>query len=217
VVVNYAANAQAAAAVEAEINGSGGKALAVQADVLSPGDVERLVARTLEAFGRIDVLVNNAGGRFKQAPFLATSWEGFAADVTNELKASYLVTHAVLPTMVEQRYGRIVFVGSGTDRHAVPGMISHGTAKAALATFARHLAHEQARHGVTVNVVSPGLTETDATAHLPAALRDPIVRTTPLGRVAQAEDVARVIAFYASDESGFITAGYTPVDGGLSP
>ena len=216
VVVNYAANAQAAAAVEDEIKGAGGKALAVQADVLDPGDVQRLVARTLEVFGRVDVLVNNAGARFVQAPFLSTSWETFAADVTNELKASYLVTQAVLPSMIEQRYGRIVLVGSGTGRRVVPGMLSHGTAKSALATFALYLAHEQARHGVTVNVVSPGLTETDATAHQPAELKERILRAVPLGRLGQPEDVARVIAFYASDESGYITGGYTPADGGQS-
>lgn len=216
VVVNYAANAQAAAAVEDEVKASGGRAIAVQADVLAQDDVQRLVARTLEVFGRIDVLVNNAGARFVQGAFLDTPWESFAADVTNELKASYLVTRAVLPTMIEQRYGRIVLVGSGTDREVVPGMLSHGTAKSALATFAHYLAHEQARHGVTVNTVVPGFTETEATAGQPDALKDYLTRTTPLGRVGKPEDVARVIAFYASDESGFITAGHTPVDGGRS-
>jgi 3-oxoacyl-[acyl-carrier protein] reductase len=214
VVVNYAANAQAAAAVEDEIKSAGGKALAVQADVLAPDDVQRLVARAIEVFGRVDALVNNAGARFKQGPFVETSWESFAADVANELKASYLVTQAVLPFMIEQRYGRIVFLGSGTERQAVPGMLSHGTAKAALATFAHYLAHEQARHGITVNTVVPGFTETEATAEQPTALKEYLIRTTPLGRVAQPEDIARVVAFYASDESAFITAGHTPVDGG---
>jgi 3-oxoacyl-[acyl-carrier protein] reductase len=217
VVINYAANAPAAAALEEEIKASGGKALVVQADVLALDDVQRLVARTLEAFGRIDVLVNNAGARFTEGTFLETTWESFAADVTNELKASYLMARAVLPTMIEQRYGRIVFVGSGTDRQVVPGMLSHGTAKSALATFARYLAHEHARQGITLNTVVPGFTETEASATQPQALKDHLARITPMGRVAKPEDVARVIAFYASDESGFITAGHTPVDGGLSP
>ncbi len=216
VVVNYAANTQAAAAVEEEIKASGGKALAVQADVLAPDDVHRLVTRTLEVFGRVDVLVNNAGARFTQGSFLDASWDSFAADVTNELKASYLVTQAVLPSMIAQHHGRIVFVGSGTERQFVPGMLSHGTAKSALSAFAHLLAHEQARHGITMNMVVPGFTETEATANQPPAVKEYLARTTPLGRVALAEDVARVIAFYASDDSGFITAGHTPVDGGRS-
>ncbi|MEP7119599.1 MAG: SDR family oxidoreductase [Byssovorax sp.] len=216
VVINYATNTQAAEAVEGEIKAAGGKALAVQASVLSPDDVQRLVARTIEAFGRIDVLVNNAGASFTQGTFLDTSWDSFAADVTNELKATYLVTRAVLPLMIAQRYGRIVVVGSGTDRQVIPGMLSHGTAKAALATFAHHLSYEPARHGVTINMVVPGFTETEATANQPAALKEHLARMTPLGRVALPDDVARVIAFYASDDSGFITAAHTPVDGGRS-
>jgi 3-oxoacyl-[acyl-carrier protein] reductase len=216
VVINYARNAAAADEVAREIKAAGGSALALQADMLSAPDVERLAAEAKRAFGRVDILVNNAGAGFVMKPFAEMTWEEFRKDVEEELKMSYLITRAVLPFMVEQRYGRIVFLSSGTSRTAFPGMLSHGTAKAAINTLAEYLASEVGPLGITVNIVSPGLTETDATAAFPADRKAAIARMTPLRRLGTPEDVARAIAFYASDDSGFMTGTYAAVNGGLA-
>jgi 3-oxoacyl-[acyl-carrier protein] reductase len=98
----------------------------------------------------------------------------------------------------------------------MPGFISHGTAKAGLDAFAKYIAKEYASHGITVNVVAPGMVETDATAHIPLEAKRSAAANVPLGRIAVPDDVARVIAFLVSDESAFMTGTYIPVDGGLS-
>ncbi|MDB4895082.1 MAG: short-chain dehydrogenase [Firmicutes bacterium] len=214
VIVNYVRNAEAAAGVVGEIKALGGEALAVQANVLLPDEIQRLVETTRSAFGRIDILVNNAGASFSQKPFAAMSWDEFATDVQDELKIAFLLTKAVLPVMMEQHYGRLIYVASGSARTPVPGMLSHGTAKAALVTFAQYIAQEAGANGITANIVSPGLTETDATASVPAQAREAISRMTPLRRLASPADIAGAIAFFASDDSGFMTGIYAPVDGG---
>lgn len=217
VVVNYLQNADTASQVVAQIHANGGQALAVQANIREKPQVEALVRAVRDAYGRIDLLVNSSSpsGVFK--PFEQMTWDEFALGVNNELRAAFLLTKAVLPTMRQQHYGRIVYISSGLAKTpSVEGAISIATAKAGLVAFAKYIAKEYGPSGVTANVVSPSMVETELSAMIPAEHRQRLAAMTPLGRIAQPEDIASVIAFFASDDSGFMTGVYAPVNGGLT-
>jgi len=217
VVVNYLRNAATASQVVAQIHANGGQALAVQANVRDPQQVQALVQAARDTYGRIDILVNSSSpsGVFK--PFEQMSWEEFALGVTNELRAAFTLTEAVLPMMRASHYGRIVYLSSGLAKApSVEGAISIATAKAGLVAFAKYIAKEYGPSGITANVVSPSMVETELSSMIPAAHRQRLAAMTPLGRVAKPEDIARVIAFFASDDSGFMTGVSVPVNGGLT-
>lgn len=220
VIVNYLRNAQAVEQVVHEIEAAGGTAHAIQADVLVDADVARLVAETRERYGRIDILVCNANVHWVQKPFLELTWDDFAGHVDAELKASYIITQAVLPTMIEQHYGRLIYISSGVAKRPPPmvgpGTVAHGAAKAALVAFTKYIAQEFGPHGITANTVAPGLVETDASASVVARFGQGAAAGVPLGRVAQPNDVAGAVAFFASDDSGFMTGTYAPVNGGAA-
>jgi 3-oxoacyl-[acyl-carrier protein] reductase len=217
VVVNYLKNSNTASQVIAQIHANGGQAIAVQANIRDEQQAEALVQEARDAYGRIDILVNssNPSGVFK--PFSQMTWDEFALGVNNELRAAFMLTKAVLPTMQQQHYGRIIYLASGLAKSpSLDGAISIGTAKAGLVAFAKYIAKEYGPSGVTANVVSPSMVETELSAMIPAEHRQRLAAMTPLGRIAQPEDIARVIAFFASDESGFMTGTYAPVNGGLA-
>jgi 3-oxoacyl-[acyl-carrier protein] reductase len=217
VVVNYLRNAATASQVVAQILANGGQALAVQADVRDQQQVESLVQAARDAFGRLDVLVNSSSpaGVFK--PFAQMSWEEFALGVNNELRAAFTLTKAALPMMQSAHYGRLVYISSGLAKTpSVEGAISMAAAKAGLVAFAKYIAKEYGPAGVTANVVTPSMVETELSTMIPAAHRQQLAAMTPLGRIAQPEDIARVIAFFASDDSKFMTGVSAPVNGGLT-
>ncbi|MFD0617122.1 SDR family NAD(P)-dependent oxidoreductase [Paenibacillus sp. GCM10027629] len=216
VVVNYESNVAAAEEVVAAIRTVGGEAIAIQADVREADQVLKLVAAAKQSFGRIDILVSNASMAFEAKAFAELSWESFAAKFHSELQAAFVTTQAVIPYMMEQKFGRIIYISSTLGKDPSPCMISHGTAKGALDTFSTYIAQEFGPYGISANVVAPGLVNTEATAFLSAQEKNVISGFTPLGRVADPEDVASVIAFLASDDACFLTGTYTPVTGGLS-
>lgn len=214
VAVNYFSNKDAAEQVVAAIRGDGGEAFAVQADVYDPDQAIELVRRST-VDDRLDVLVCNAGARFKPTPLLELAWDDFRQKVTNELASVYTLTHQALALMKARGQGRIVYVSSAVaEGPPAPGMASHGTSKAALNTFARFVAYEAGPLGVTVNVVAPGFVRTEASAHMPTDLQQRLAERTPLGRVAAPEDVARAIAMLVGDEAAFVTGTVVAVDGG---
>jgi 3-oxoacyl-[acyl-carrier protein] reductase len=216
VAVNYFSNREAAEQVVAAIKNDGGEAFAVQADVYDPDQATELL-RQSTADGPLAVLVCNAGARFKPAPLLELAWDDFKAKVDNELASVYTLTQQALTLMGARGQGRIVYVSSAVaEGPPAPGMFAHGTAKAALNTFARFVAFEAGPLGVTVNVVAPGFVRTEASAHMPAELQQRLAERTPLGRVAEPEDVARAIAMLVGDEAAFVTGGVITVDGGHS-
>jgi 3-oxoacyl-[acyl-carrier protein] reductase len=221
VIVNYFKNKEAADKVVEEINkearGTQGYAIAIQADVTKLTQVEYMVGEAIQRYGRIDILVNNAMvGRYFHKPFMETTWDDFTEKFTDEIKSAYEVTRAVLPDMVKQNYGRIIYVATGSAKYPNPsGAIAFGTAKAGLVAFAKYIAQEFGRKGITANIVSPGLIETDQNAHFPAEIKQQYASLTTIGRTGKPEDVANVIAFFASDESEYVTGTYAPVDGGL--
>jgi 3-oxoacyl-[acyl-carrier protein] reductase len=214
VAVNYVADAESAHEVVDFITAQGGDAMAVQGDVRQPRDVLRMVQEVESRFGSIHLLVNNANMSFVMKPFARMSWDEFSAKLDSELKAAFLMSQAVLPIMQTQQYGRIVYVASGLAKRPAPGMIAHGSAKAALVQFARYIAQEYGPHNITANVISPGLVDTDATSSISDERKHMLARMTPLGRVALPEDVASAIVLYLSDDSRFITGTYVPVNGG---
>ncbi|MEQ0564232.1 SDR family oxidoreductase [Amycolatopsis sp. NEAU-NG30] len=218
VVVNYHSRRAAADAVVDAVAQAGGQGLAIAGDMRVPGDAARLVRAATESFGRIDTLVCNAATPIKQAAFADMPWEDFAAKLTGELGAAYHVTQLALPVMRKQRYGRLVFVSSGqAERPGAPGMIAHGSAKAALNTFTRYLAVEEGPHGITANVVAPGYVHTDASAAVGTEEFEAVIAArTPLRRVAEPIDIGRVIALVGGENSGFATGIVVPVDGGIT-
>jgi 3-oxoacyl-[acyl-carrier protein] reductase len=224
VIVNYRSNQAAAQVVVESIGAAGGQAHAIQADVLDEQQVAHMVADILATYGRLDILVNTKGGQFGEkksggwgTPFSLLTWEELEARVNGELRAAFNTTKAVVPVMERRHYGRLVYVSSEHSRGpAAPGMMANGTAKAGLNTFVVYLAHELGPLGITANIVSPGMVLSEGTERIvPVEFRQRVIDATPLRRATTPEDVARVIAFFASDDSGQMTGVYAPVTGGL--
>ena len=217
VVVNYLRSGTAAEEVVASIEAAGGQAMAVQADVREAAAVERLIEQVQATWGGIAVLVHNALTPYVIKPFQDMTWEELGGKLDDELHAAFVVTKAVLPTMTEQGWGRLIYLGTGLSRQPREGMIALGTAKATLAEFARYLAQELGPRGITVNVVEPGpVEETRMAEVLDEALKVRQVAATPLGRLAHPGDVAQAVAFYASEDSAFMTGTTAAVNGGMS-
>ncbi|MEW2289512.1 SDR family oxidoreductase [Streptomyces sp. NPDC047841] len=214
VAVNYFANREAADRVVKQIEADGGEAFAVRADVYDPRQAAELLERAT-VDGRLDVLVCNAGARFTPTPLPRLTWEDFHAKVTNELASVYTLTQRALAVMGAQGGGRIVYVSSAVaDGPPTVGMTAHGTAKAALNTFTRFVAYEAGPLGINVNVVAPGFVRTEASAGQPQEFQQRLAEHTPLGRVAEPQDVARAIAMLAGEDAGFVTGAVVTVDGG---
>ncbi|GAA0963543.1 SDR family oxidoreductase [Actinocorallia libanotica] len=190
VIVDYRDDAASAASVVERVEEAGGTAHAVRADVRHPGQVAEMVREC----GRIDALVCNANIRPPFAPLAEMAWEEFSAKVTGELAAVFHITRLALDVMRGQGGGRIVYVSSLSADLLRPGTIAHATAKAALDTFARHVAAEAAPHGIAVNTVAPGGVRTDASASMrtPEA-EEALASRSILRRMLEPQDVAGVI------------------------
>ncbi len=213
VAVNYNSSIQKANELVDTIN-SFSKAIAIKANVFVENESKSLVAQAVNEFGPIDILVLNAGPNFKMAPFTEQTWEDFETKILKELKACYWTLQAVVPSMISRKTGSIIIISSSSSRRSSPGFSTHTTAKSALDGLAKALALELGPHGIRVNVVAPGLTETDATELLPSEVKNMIASHTPLRRNALPDDIAGAVLFYASDLSKFISGNYTPVNGG---
>jgi NAD(P)-dependent dehydrogenase (short-subunit alcohol dehydrogenase family) len=217
VVVNYRASAEEADDVVRAVTAAGGQAVAIRADVTDSGDVVAMVDETERRWGRIDVVVHNALIPFAVTSFADLTWEQLGGKLDRELHAAFLITKAVVPEMMSREYGRLVYLSTGLSRRPRAGMITLGTAKAALDQFVRYVALELAPYGITANLVAPAtVDETKITEQLTANQIDHLGATNPMGRLVRPDEVARTIAFLTSEDSGFTTGHYLPVNGGLS-
>ncbi len=213
--VNYYTSEAAAKEIVDEITSAGCKALPVKADVRDHQQVEAMVQQVVEAFGSIDTLVVNANAAFFAASFIDTPWEDFEAKLLGELKGAFFPCKVVVPSMSEQKRGCIIGVSSGASRMASEGLSAHSTAKSGLDAFFKSLALELGPYGIWANIVSPGLTLTDATAWLPQEQKDAAAQQVPLRRNGLPEDIANAILLLASEQANFITGAYLPVSGGV--
>lgn len=217
VVVNYLHSGEAAEQVVAGIQAAGGQAMAVQADVREAAAVEDMIERVGAAWGGVDVLVHNALTPYAITSFQDMTWEELGGKLDDEMRAAFVVTKAVLPAMTDQSRGRIIYLGTGLSRRPRQGMIALGTAKAALTQFARYLAQELGPRGITVNVVEPGpVADTKMSRVLDEEQKRRQVAATPLGRLARPADVAQAVAFYAAEDSAFMTGTTAAVNGGMA-
>mgnify|MGYP005840244391 CR=1 FL=1 len=214
VVVNYHTNEAAAQEVVAEIERAGGRALAIRADVSQPEEARRLVDAATETFGQVDILVNNAGVT-RDTLLMRMSEEDWDLVLDTNLKGAFNCIKAAARTMVRRRFGRIINITSVAGLSGNVGQANYCAAKAGLIGLTKAVAKELGPRNITVNAVAPGFVETDMTAGLPQDLKDTAIRMTPLGRAGRPEDIAKAVAFLASDEAAFITGQILSVDGGM--
>ena len=212
VVINYRSDAASAERVAANIRRAGGTADIAQADVRDPAQVATL----LQGRETVDALICNANITPPFATLDAMPWEDFIGKVDDELGAAFHLTKQVLEMMRGRGTGRIVYVSSLSAETTRPGAIAHATAKAALDTFARHVAAEAGPYGIGVNVVAPGAVRTDATAHITTPeMEKARAEGSVLRRMLEPEDVAKVIAAVVGGDFDATTGIRIPVDGGF--
>jgi 2-hydroxycyclohexanecarboxyl-CoA dehydrogenase len=211
----------AAEKVAAEIRAAGGAAQAFRCDITERAEVDAALAATEAAFGTVDVLVNNAGWDvFK--PFAKTEPAQWSKLIAVNLVGALHMHHAVLPGMVARRRGRIVNVASDAARVGSSGEAVYAACKGGLVAFSKTIAREHARHGITVNVVCPGPTDTALFADYkqgagnPEKLVEAFERSIPLGRIGQPDDLPGAIVFFASDDAAYVTGQVLSVSGGLT-
>jgi len=203
-----------ARAVATELQRGGARALAVAADVTRRADVEAMVTRVVGDFGRLDVLVNNAGIN-RDAMSHKMTEEQWDQVITVNLKGTFLCAQSALSRMREKAWGRVINTSSIGSLGNI-GQANYSASKAGVIGLTRTLALEHAKFGITVNCVAPGPVMTRMLAGVPEAIREKIVARVPAGRIAQPDEIAAVHAFLASDDAAFITGQVLFVDGGMS-
>jgi 3-oxoacyl-[acyl-carrier protein] reductase len=214
---------QSGAALAAEIEAEGGKALFCRANVTSQADVEATVTRTVERYGRIDILINNAGitrdsqlVKVKDGEVVGKMSEAdFDGLIAVNLKGVFLCTQAVAPVMIRQGYGRIINAASVVGLYGNFGQTNYVASKAGVIGMTKVWARELAKRGITVNTVAPGFISTEMTQQMPEKVLASMVDHTPVARIGQPQDVAYAYLFLASEEAGFINGAVLNVDGGL--
>ncbi|MCP3720402.1 2-hydroxycyclohexanecarboxyl-CoA dehydrogenase [Paraburkholderia sp. CNPSo 3281] len=212
---------EAALKVAGEIHEKGGHALALRCDITNRAEVETALEQAQAQLGPVDVLVNNAGWDVFR-PFTKTEPAQWDKLIAINLTGALHMHHAVLPGMVERKRGRIINIASDAARVGSSGEAVYAACKGGLVAFSKTIAREHARHGITVNVVCPGPTDTALFAEYkegagnPEKLLEAFQRSIPLGRIGQPDDLPGAIVFFASDDANYITGQVLSVSGGLT-
>src|SRR5690348_907460 len=218
VVVNYVKNKNAGEAVAAGIRKAGGEAIAVKADVSKKAEAQNLIESAIKEFGRLDILVSNAGIVIDK-PFVESNDEDWAAAIENNLHGFYNVCQAALQPMLKQKWGRIIATGSciteiadfGGNRYSVCT-----ASKGGITAMLRPIAAEVARQGVTVNAVSPGYIATEMLGEVDPSGLEAALGLVPMRRYGKPSEIAAAMAFLASDDAAYITGQVLRVNGGMS-
>ena len=215
VAVNYAGNAAAAEETVRACEALGAEAFAIQADVADAAACEAMVKEVLARFGRLDILVNNAGVT-RDGLMLTMKEADWDAVLDTNLKGAFHCMKAAYRPMMKQKDGRVVNLTSIVGLRGNAGQANYAASKAGLIGLTKSMAKELAGRNVTVNAVAPGFIDTDMTAALPEKARESMLGTIPMGRLGQAEDVAKAVAFFAGDEAAYVTGQVLCVDGGMA-
>lgn len=215
IVINYAGNAAAAEDTKAAVETHGVSAITVQGDVSDKAAVDALVQRTLDTFGQIDVLVNNAGitrdklmRRMKE-----DDWDEV---IDTNLKGVFLMTQAVTAHMVRARHGAIVNISSVVGEIGNVGQSNYAAAKAGVLGLTKATAKEFASRGIRVNAVAPGFIATDMTAGLSDSVKEQLIAQIPLGDMGRPEDIAAAVRYLVSDGAAYVTGAVLDVNGGMA-
>jgi 3-oxoacyl-[acyl-carrier protein] reductase len=217
VVVNYASSREGADKVVSQIKAAGGKAIAVQGDVSKSGDVKKLFAETKQAFGSIDILVNNAGV-FDFAPLEGVTEQEFHREFDINVLGTLLATQEALNHFSPEG-GSVINISSVTSVNPVPNSVVYSATKSAVDSITKTLAKELASRKIRVNAIAPGGVETEGTHRLGVMGSDfekQLVAATPLGRMGQPEDIAKLALHLASDEAAWLTGERITASGGLN-
>lgn len=214
VIINYGHSSATAEEVKNQIEQAGGQAVLMQGDVSSGDDVDRMFKDIKKTWGRLDVLVNNAGIN-RDTLLVRMKEDQWDAVLSTDLKSVFFTTKAAASLMMRQRSGSIINIASVVGITGNAGQANYAAAKAGVIGFTKSAAKELAARGIRVNAIAPGFIETDMTDAIPEKIREGMLETIPLRRGGKAEDVANAVAFLASDDAGYITGQVLKVDGGM--
>lgn len=214
VVINYVSDNTDVESIKKEFDKIGVHSLIIKADVSKAEDVTNLVETAIKEFGKIDVLVNNAGIT-KDNLLMRMSEEDFDRVLEINLKGTYLVSKAVTKYMIKKRSGSVINVSSVVGVSGNVGQCNYSASKAGIIGFTKSLAKELAIRNIRVNVVAPGFIETDMTEVLPEKVKENIYNQIPLKRMGTAKEVANVVYFLGNEESSYITGQVINIDGGM--
>jgi len=214
VVVNGTAESGSADGTAKEIIAAGGEALVVKCDISKYADAEELIKKTLDKYGSIDILINNAGIT-KDNLIMRMSESDFDDVIATNLKGAFNCTKAVCRSMMKQRGGAIVNMTSVVGVMGNAGQANYAASKAGMIGLTKSTAKEFASRGITCNAIAPGFTQSDMTDKLPENIRDEYLNAIPLGTFAQPDDIANAVVFLVSDMAKYITGQVLHVDGGL--
>lgn len=214
VAVNYMGNETAARETVEQILQDGGETLAIKADVSAQDQVEAMIQQTLDSFGRIDILINNAGIT-RDNLLMRMKPEEWDQVINTNLKGVYNCTRSVIRPMLKQKSGRIINITSVVGVTGNAGQANYAAAKAGIIGFTKSMAKELGSRGILVNAVAPGYISTDMTTRLPEKARQELLQNIPLARLGSPEDVADVILFLVAPAARYITGQVLHVDGGM--
>ncbi|MCL1630895.1 3-oxoacyl-[acyl-carrier-protein] reductase [Sporolactobacillus sp. CPB3-1] len=215
IIVNYSGNQERAEETAAEIRAYGSDALICQCDISDESAVQAMVKQSLAHFGKIDIVVNNAGIT-RDGLLMRLKEEDWDAVINTNLKGVFHVTKAVLRPMMRQKSGRIINIASVVGILGNPGQANYVAAKAGVIGLTKATAREVASRGITVNAVAPGFIVTDMTNQLSEDVKEKMKQEIPLGKLGTPEDVAGVVAFLASDDGSYMTGQTLSIDGGMA-
>ncbi|MFC1944702.1 SDR family NAD(P)-dependent oxidoreductase [Chloroflexota bacterium] len=217
IVIGYRRNTEGAERTASEVRELGGKALVARADISKQDEVEGMVRKTIEEFGRLDILVNNAASmNTSYSHFHETSLEEVEETINVDFKGMLNCCRAVIPYMMERNWGRIISITSDAAKVPNPRAVVYSGCKAAIAGASRGLAGELARYGILVNCIAAGYVATEQFMKMPPDTQQRVLAGTLLRRAGEPEDIANMVLFLASDDGKYITGQHISVSGGVS-